>query len=157
MSTVNKVILLGRLGTNPELRYTPNQIAVCTLRLATNDRRKGADGEWAEHTEWHNVTVYGKTAENCAQYLQKGRLAYVEGRIQTRKYQDQEGKDKYWTEIIANTVQFIGTSAKENAVEVERIGTQSVNASTPVGEIPNNVVPMSSGQKISFDDDDIPF
>ncbi len=72
MSTVNKVIILGRLGVDPELRYTANQTAVCSLKVATGDRRKGADGQWTEHTEWHNVVTFGKTAENCNQYLQKG-------------------------------------------------------------------------------------
>jgi single-strand DNA-binding protein len=154
MSSVNKAILLGRLGADPELRFTPNQTPVCTLKLATNDRRKGADGEWSEHTEWHTVVAFGKTAENCNQYLKKGRMAYIEGRIQTRKWQDQDGKDRYWTEIIANTVQFIG--GRPEGLEIERVATnnnQSAGAMPPADASAG----ASMGTPVSFDDDDIPF
>ena len=147
--SVNKVILLGRLGADPELRYTQNQTAVCTMRFATNDRRRSADGQWTDHTEWHTVVSFGKTAENCNQYLKKGRQAFIEGRIQTRKYQDQDGKDKYWTEIIANTVQFIG--GRSDGIEVERTSDSDSSPAASSGPTPN------IGQEVSFDDDDIPF
>ncbi|HQH26229.1 MAG TPA: single-stranded DNA-binding protein [Oligoflexia bacterium] len=155
MSSVNKVILLGRLGAEPELRYTPNQVPVCTLKIATNDRRKGQDGQWTEHTEWHTIVTFGKTAENCNQYLQKGRQVFIEGRIQTRKYQDQEGKDRYWTEVIANTVQFIGGRGSEG-LEVERVSTPAQNQNAGAMQNEAGFTP-AMGAPVSFDDDDIPF
>lgn len=155
MSSVNKVILIGRLGQDPELRYTPNQTAVCTMRMATNDRRRSQDGEWTEHTEWHTVVTFGKVAENSAQYLQKGRMAYIEGRLQTRKYQDQDGKDKYWTEIIANTVQFLG--GRSDGMEMERGPAPQAGAGAPVAAASKDSIQSSVGQTVSFDDDDIPF
>lgn len=156
MSSVNKVILLGRLGVDPELRYTQNQTPVCTLKMATNDRRKTPDGQWTDHTEWHTVVTFGKTAENCSNYLQKGRLAFVEGRLQTRKYQDQDGKDRYWTEIVANTVQFIG-GGRDN-IEVER-GAPAGSPDYAPTDMPTqgSGVNTSVGAAVSFDDDDIPF
>jgi single-strand DNA-binding protein len=108
MASVNKAILLGNLGRDPELRHTQGGKAVTTLRLATNDVWTDGAGERQERTEWHTVVVWGRQAENCNQYLKKGRTVYVEGRLQTRKWQDKEGKDRYTTEIVADRVQFIG-------------------------------------------------
>jgi single-strand DNA-binding protein len=104
---VNKAILLGNLGKDPEVRYTQSGSAVANFSLATTERRKQGD-EWGDHTEWHNIVVFGKTAENCGQYLQKGSQVYLEGRIQTRKWEDREGNTKYMTEIVAFDVQFLG-------------------------------------------------
>jgi single-strand DNA-binding protein len=147
---INKVILLGRLGTDPELRYTQNRTPVCTLKIATNDRRKGADGQWTEHTEWHNVVTFGKTAENCNQYLKKGRQAFIEGRIQTRKYQGDDGKDRYWTEIIAQTVQFVGGKGDDSSYG----SSSDDHMSTPSYDPSQS---GSIGESVSFEDDDIPF
>lgn len=148
--SLNKVLLMGHLGADPELRYTTNQTAICNFSVATNDRRKGADGQWQDFTEWHKVVAFGKTAENCSNFLKKGRQVFVDGRIQTRKWQDQEGKDRYSTEIVANTVQFIGgAKGAEGGMTVER--TSSPSSST--GEIDMSAM----GQSVSFDDDDIPF
>ena len=147
--SVNKVILLGRLGADPELRYTQSQTAVCNMSLATNDRRKSAEGEWTDHTEWHRIIAFGKTAENCSNYLKKGRQVFVEGKIQTRKWQDKDGKDRYTTEVIANNVTFIGS--KNDDIQVQK---------SPQGESAGAVPPeaaASIGQAVSFDDDDIPF
>ena len=105
---VNKVILIGNLGQDPELRTTGSGMAVVTLRLATTDKRKGQDGTWTDHTEWHSVTVFGRTAENVNQYCRKGKQLYVEGRLQTRKWQDKEGHDRYTTEVVADNVRFLG-------------------------------------------------
>jgi single-strand DNA-binding protein len=106
---INKVILLGNVGQDPELRYTPSGQAVCDLRLATTERRAGRDGAQAkEYTEWHTVVVWGKQGENVKQYVQKGRQLYVEGRIQTRSWDDRDGKKRYTTEVVANKVLFIG-------------------------------------------------
>ena len=154
--SVNKVILLGRLGQDPELRYTPNQTPVCTLNLATNERRKTADGEWKDETEWHRVITFGKTAENCNQYLQKGRQAYIEGRIKTNKWQDKEGKDRFTTEIVAATVQFIGGGKGEEGAA--RSPSFSGGASKAGFAQQGNTAPdLSIGESVSFDDDDIPF
>lgn len=161
--SLNKVFLLGNLGKDPEVRYTTSQTAVCRFPIATSDRRKDASGNWTDHTEWHNVVVFGKTAENCANYLKKGRQVFVEGRIQTNKWQDKEGKDRYTTEIIGNVVQFIGGgkgagTGAPNGLNVEMesqaagAGTGSAGASAlPTAEA------IASANEVSFDDDDIPF
>ena len=169
--SVNKAILIGRLGKDPELRHTQNQIAVCTLNLATSERRKDASGNWNEQTEWHNVVVFGKTAENCAQYLAKGRQVYVEGRIQTRKWQDKEGKDRYTTEIVGNTVQFIGSKAdgagggsyagaSNSGGSYGGASAKPANANSNVDSLLNSLPSaeaMTKDVEVSFDDDDIPF
>ncbi len=106
-SGVNKVILIGHLGADPDMRYTPSGAGVCELRLATSESWKDKNGQRQERTEWHRIVVWGKTAEICAKYLAKGRQVFIEGRIQTRTYDDKEGQKKYITEIIANDVQFL--------------------------------------------------
>ena len=108
MASVNKAIILGNLGRDPELRHTPGGKAVATLRVATNEVWTDQSGERQERTEWHTIVVWGRQAENCNQYLKKGRTVYVEGRLSTRKWQDKEGKDRYTTEVVADRVQFIG-------------------------------------------------
>jgi len=108
MASVNKAIILGNLGRDPELRHTPAGKAVATLRIATNEVWTDQSGERQERTEWHTVVVWGRQAENCNQYLKKGRSVYIEGRLSTRKWQDKDGKDRYSTEIVADRVQFIG-------------------------------------------------
>ena len=105
--SVNKAILVGRLGMDPELRQTKGGTAVVNLRLATSERRKDGD-DWVEHTEWHTVTVWGRTAENVAKYCTKGKELYVEGRIQTREFTDKEGANRRATEVVADTVRFLG-------------------------------------------------
>jgi single-strand DNA-binding protein len=107
MASVNRVILIGNLGRDPELRYTQSGQPLTRFSLATNERFKQGD-DWQERTEWHRVVVWGKQAENCAQYLQKGRSVYIEGRLQTRDWEDKEGNKRQTTEIVAQTVQFLG-------------------------------------------------
>lgn len=108
MSSVNRVILVGHLGADPELRYTNGGTAVCSLRIATTETWTDKDGQRQERTEWHQISVWGKQAENCGQYLAKGRQVYVEGRLQSREYDDKEGvKRKVW-EIQADRVNFLG-------------------------------------------------
>ncbi len=145
--SVNKVLILGNLGADPDLRYTPSQVAVCNLRIATNERRRNAEGEWDDHTEWHSVVVFNKQAENCNQYLSKGRQVFVEGRLQTRKWQDKEGNDRYSTEIVASNIQFIGN----------RNDGATRGQSAPMGAMPSPSQGPELNQSISFDDDDIPF
>jgi single-strand DNA-binding protein len=108
MASVNKVILVGNLGRDPELRYTQNGSAVANFTLATNERWRDKDGNNQERTEWHRVVVWGRTAENCAQYLQKGRSVYIEGRLQTREWEDKDGNKRNTTEVNALNVQFLG-------------------------------------------------
>ena len=108
-SGVNKVILIGHLGADPDMRYTPSGAGVCELRVATSESWKDKNGQRQERTEWHRVVVWGKTAEICAKYLAKGRQVYIEGRIQTRTYDDKEGQKRYITEVIANDVQFLSS------------------------------------------------
>lgn len=113
--SVNKVILVGRLGQNPEVRYTPSGAAVANFSVATNESWTDKSGQKQERTEWHRVVVWGKLAELCGQYLTKGRQAYVEGRLQTRQWQDKDGQTKYTTEVQAQTVQFLGGNAGASA------------------------------------------
>ncbi len=108
MAGVNKVILIGNLGKDPELKYLPSGQAVATFSLATTEKWTDKGGQRQDRTEWHTVVVYGKVAEIVNQYLKKGRSAYVEGRISTRSWDDRDGNKKYKTEIVANTVQFLG-------------------------------------------------
>jgi len=108
MASVNKVILVGNLGRDPELRYTQSGQAVANFSLATTDRFSSKEGERQERTEWHRIVTWGKTAENCAQYLAKGRSVYVEGRLQTNEWEDKEGQKRRTTEVVAQTVQFLG-------------------------------------------------
>lgn len=105
---VNKVILIGNLGADPELRSTQSGQSVASLRLATTEKYKDRDGNLQEKTEWHRITVWGPQAENVNKYCKKGKQLYIEGRLQTRKWQDKEGKDQYSTEIVADNVRFLG-------------------------------------------------
>lgn len=108
MASVNKVILVGNLGRDPEVRYMPNGEAVCNFSIATTDSWKDKSGAKQERTEWHNIVMYRKLAEIAGEYLKKGRPVYVEGRLQTRKWQTKEGQDRYTTEIIADQMQMLG-------------------------------------------------
>ena len=111
MSGVNKVIILGRLGADPETKNISSGSTVTSFSLATSESWKDKEGQKQERTEWHRVVVWGKLAEICGKYLAKGRQAFVEGRLQTRSWEDQQGNKRYTTEIVANNVQFIGGSA----------------------------------------------
>jgi len=108
MAGVNKAILVGNLGRDPELRQTPSGQNVCNFTLATTESWTDRNGELVERTEWHRIVAWGKTGELCAQYLSKGRTVYVEGRIQTREWEDKDGNKRYTTEINAQNVNFIG-------------------------------------------------
>jgi single-strand DNA-binding protein len=106
--SVNKVIVLGHLGANPELKYLPSGQPVAEMRIATSETYRDRNEQMQERTEWHRIVVWGKQAENCAKFLQKGRQVYVEGRLQTRSWDDKEGKKQYMTEVVANQVVFLG-------------------------------------------------
>lgn len=153
MASVNKAIILGNLGQDPELRYTPNGAAVCTLNIATTDVRKDQSGARQENTEWHRVVVWNKQAENCSKYLSKGRSVYVEGRIQTRSWDDQNGQKRYSTEIVAQTVQFVGGRGTDAGASSH--SNQAMNSFTPP---PADSKPEQSyGGPESISLDDIPF
>lgn len=150
--SVNKVIILGRLGQDPEMKFIPNGSAVCNFSLATTESWVDKSGQKQERTEWHRVVVWGKLAELCNQYLAKGRQAFVEGKLQTRSWDDKDGNKRYTTEILASTVQFIGGATATN----ERSNVDS-NFSQAV---PNNNE-MTQEYNIQTDahfaSDDIPF
>ncbi len=111
--SVNKVILVGNLGKDPELRYTPSGAAVATFSLATSERYKDRDGQQQEKTEWHNIVAWRQLAEICGKYLHKGKQVYIEGRIQTRSYDDKDGNKRYITEIVADQMQMLGGRGDE--------------------------------------------
>lgn len=118
MASVNKVIILGNLGRDPETRYTTGGDAVTNLNIATSEQWKDKSGEKQERTEWHRVVLFGRQAEIASEYLKKGRSVYIEGRLQTRKYTDKDGVEKYSTEIVADRMQLIG-GAREGGGEAD--------------------------------------
>ena len=128
MSNLNKVILLGRLGQNPELKNLPNGTSVCNFSLATSENWKDKAGQKQEKTEWHKIVVFSKLAEICNQYLKTGSMVFVEGKIQTRQWDDKEGNKRYSTEILASSVNFIGGNKDaqgentQNAIIPEVVG-----------------------------------
>jgi single-strand DNA-binding protein len=107
MASLNKVMLIGNLGKDPEVRYTASGTAVASFSLATSEKFKNKSGEWEEKTEWHNVTLWSRLAEIAGEYLSKGKTVYIEGRLQTRKWQDRDGKDRYTTEIVGEKMQML--------------------------------------------------
>jgi single-strand DNA-binding protein len=122
MASLNRVVILGNLGQDPELRYTQNQMAVCTLRIATTDYRTGQDGQRQELTEWHRIVVWGRQAENCSKYLAKGRSVLIEGRLATRAWEDKQGQKRYTTEIVAQNVQFVGGQRSDRQGNAPSVG-----------------------------------
>jgi single-strand DNA-binding protein len=156
--SVNKVIILGRLGQDPEIKKTNTGIAVTQLNVATSDRRKDANGQWVDSTEWHRVAVFGVTAENCAKYLRKGREVYLEGKIQTRKWQDKEGKDRYTTEILANIVHFVGGKGGESSDSSNFEGNNGSDyGDSHLAGSSRGVAALKVADEVGLDDDDIPF
>ncbi len=135
MASVNKVILVGNLGTDPEIRYTPGGKAVANFSLATSDTRAGKDGQKETKTEWHKIVAFDKLAEICGKYLAKGRQVYIEGRIQTRSWDDRDGNKKYTTEIIANVMQMLG-GPKENAAATSSETTRVDDTPPDLDDIP---------------------
>jgi len=150
MASVNKVILIGNLGKDPETRYLPSGDAVTNITVATTDTWKDKSGEKQEHTEWHRVAFFGRLAEIAGEYLKKGSPVYVEGRIRTRKWQDKEGQDKYSTEIVADRMQLLGSRGGSS----ESAAREPAAASG--GEAKSKPSKKGGG---GFDemDDDIPF
>ncbi len=160
MASVNKVIIVGNLGRDPEVRYTPNGSAVCNVTVATSRVKKNKEsGEKSEDTEWHRIVFFDKLAEIAGEYLKKGRSVYVEGRLQTRKWTDKDGVEKYTTEIVATEMQMLGSRegmggaapSSDDGGGYER----SAPAARPAAAAANRPAAKSSG--FSDMDDDIPF
>jgi single-strand DNA-binding protein len=126
MAGINKVILIGRLGSDPEVRYTPSGVAVANFNIATSEEWKDKDsGEKKERTEWHRIVAWRRLGEICGEYLSKGKQVYVEGRLQTRDWEDRDGNKRYTTEIIATDVQFLGT--RDSSESARPRGTSSAD------------------------------
>ena len=137
--SVNKIILVGNLGRDPEVRATPSGLSVCNFSLATTERYQGRDGQNHEQTEWHNIVVWGKQAELCGQYLKKGRQIYVEGRITNREYEARDGSGKrYRTEVVAQRVQFLGGRPAAGADE----GAPDFNAGPDMPLVEDDDIPF---------------
>jgi single-strand DNA-binding protein len=151
MASVNKVIIVGNLGADPETRYTPSGDAVTNIRVATTDRWKDkASGEMKEATEWHRISFFGRLAEVAGQYLKKGAQVYVEGSLRTRKWQDKDGQDRYSTDIRADVMQMLGRREGAGEPPAERGDTR---ASEPRAAPP----PKKPAGKFDDMEDDIPF
>lgn len=147
MSGINKVIIVGRLGGEPEVKaVSPNQ-TVTRFTVATSESWNDKMGNKQERTEWHRIVAWGKLAEICGKFLQKGRQVYVEGRIQTRQWEDQQGQKRYTTEIVANTVQFLGSGGAERIAA----SNQYESSSQDVGSF------ADFGPEPRFEDDQVPF
>jgi single-strand DNA-binding protein len=164
MASVNKVILVGNLGRDPEVRYMPNGEAVANFSIATTDNWKDKSGVKQEKTEWHNIVMYRRLAEIAGEYLKKGRPVYVEGRLQTRKW-EKDGVTRYTTEIVADQMQMLGTKGDGGSTsydgDVDQAGGQdSYNQAPPrQAQATQNKAPAASKPAGNFDDfdDDIPF
>lgn len=144
--SVNKVILIGNLGRDPEVRYTPNGLAVANINIATSEVWKDKQsGENQERTEWHRIVMYSRLAEIAGEYLRKGSKVFVEGRLQTRKWQDKNGQDRYTTEVVADSLQMLDSKAGGSSMD-----------NAPAPEMSESAAPQANVSPDSFDDD-IPF
>jgi single-strand DNA-binding protein len=141
MASLNKVMLIGNLGKDPEVRFTASGQAVASFSLATSEKFKGKSGDWEERTEWHNITLWGKLAEIAGEYLSKGKTIYVEGRLQTRKWQDKSGNDRYTTDIVGDKMQMLSAKGERSS--------STSGSSAGMSSMQNEEPP--------FQDDDIPF
>lgn len=141
---INKVILIGNLGADPEIRHTQNGAPVASFNVATTERWKGQDGQMQEQTEWHRIVAWQRLAEICGEYLSKGSRVYIEGKLQTRKWQDQNGNDRYTTEIVAREMKMMG-------------GGNGGGSSSGGSDYPSGGAMGSGGMGEPFSDDSVPF
>jgi single-strand DNA-binding protein len=148
--SVNKVILVGNLGKDPELKHTSSGTAVATMTVATNERFKDKSGEWQDKTEWHNVVLWQRLAEIAAEYLKKGRSVYVEGRLQTRAWEDKQGQKRYTTEIVASDLVLLGGGRGEDS------GGRGPSRGSDFDQSPGEF-DSSPSRATEITDDDIPF
>lgn len=145
--TVNKVILIGRLGKDPDMRYAPSGTAIANFNMATNQSTKDKDGNFTDHTDWHRVVAFGRTAEVAGEYLVKGKLVYIEGRLQTRSWEDKNGQKKYTTEVVCSNMQLLGSRGDNDA---------KVDTSPETEEVPDD----TATEKVTTEKeegDDLPF
>jgi single-strand DNA-binding protein len=158
---VNKVILIGNLGADPEVRFTPGGQAVANFRIATSDSWTDKSGQKQERTEWHRIVVWGKLAELCGEYLKKGRQCYVEGRLQTREWTDKENRKNYTTEVVATSVTFLGGrdagAGEGGGKRSSGSGSYSRGGDADFGAPPPGVDDGGMNQSGGNGDDDIPF
>ena len=160
MASVNKVILIGNLGRDPETRYMPEGGAITNISIATTEKWKDKNGEMQEKTEWHRVAFFGKLAEIAGEYLKKGSQVYVEGRLQTRKWQDKDGQDKYTTEVVANVMQMLGSRQGMGGGDREASGERAsagAGSGAGGGAKPQGKPAGKPGGKFDDFEDDIPF
>jgi single-strand DNA-binding protein len=150
--TVNKVIIVGRLGKDPDLRYSPSGTAIASFSVATNHSFKNEGGDWSDKTEWHNVVTFARSAEFAGEYLKKGRLVYIEGRLQTSSWEDQQGQKRYKTEIIALTLQSLGSKGDNSGVAAAPAAPKT-SAAAPAAETPPPPPPPPAAEG----EDDLPF
>ena len=156
--SVNKVILIGNLGKDPEVKYTPGGMAVAKFSLATSFRSKDKNtGEWVDHTDWHNIVVWDKLAGIAGEYLKKGSPVYVEGRLRTRKWQDKSGNDRYTTEIVANEMQMLGGRAGQSSGASQAAPGATRAAASPAHEELADASAAGGAKHDDALDDDIPF
>jgi single-strand DNA-binding protein len=147
-SNINRVVLTGNLTRDPELRNTPNGTSICSLRLACNTRRRNSSGEWVDKPNYFNITVWGPQGENCATYLQKGRPIAIDGRLEWREWEDQQGNKRQTVDIIADSVQFLGS----------RDGGESGGRFAPQSDVPADTADFETAPAgTGSTDDDIPF
>lgn len=149
---VNKVILIGNLGADPEVRFTPSGQAVANFRIATSESWNDKSGQKQERVEWHRIVVWGKLGEVCGQYLAKGRQCFIEGRLQTREWTDKEGKKNYTTEVVANNVQFLGSKGEGAGAGAGRRPGGAEDFGPPPPSMDD-----SMAQQPQADESDIPF
>ena len=157
MAGVNKVILLGHLGRDPEMRYQPSGGAIANFSIATSETFKDKEGNKQERTEWHRVVLFGRTAEIAGEYLRKGSMAYVEGRLQTRKWTDKEGQERYTTEIIGDRLQLVGARGGGGGGAAsfdEEDQSRPSGGGSSAGGARKNEMPPAPAEDF---DDDIPF
>ena len=157
MASVNKVILVGNLGRDPETRYTTGGDAVTNIREATTETWKDKNGEKQEKTEWHTVVFFGRQAEIAGEYLKKGRQVYIEGRLQTRKWQDKEGQDRYTTEIVADRMQMLGSRESGGASSAPADSGEREPVAAGAGGGGRKASPAPAKKNVDDLDDDIPF
>lgn len=157
MASVNKVILVGNLGRDPEMRYMPSGDALASFSIATTDTWKDKSGQRQERTEWHRISMFGKQAEVAGQYLKKGSSVYIEGRLQTRKWTDKEGHERQTTEIVADRMQMLGGRSGGNAFEVMDDDSDASRQSAPREQSSGGGKPASGGSGFDDFEDDIPF
>ena len=156
MASINKVMLIGNLGKDPEIRYMPSGDAIANLTLATTENWKDKAGEKQEKTEWHRISMFGRLAEIAGEYLKKGSSVYIEGKLQTRKWQDKEGNDRYTTEIVANEMKMLGSRASGGDTGMERTAPMA-GGSKPARPASTPASTATGGSGFDDMEDDIPF